>query len=241
MNATFILIVFFALLSAYLASAKSVAVLAIDMQPVFYPGGALSVPGANATNIQYFLVILHKMGYPIVASKDSHPTNHVSFKQWPRHAVKGEQLDNNRFFVGDALFPVVEELAEHIQPKGENPDYDSYSAFFDDGGHDTGLSTYLSSKGYKTLIVLGEAGNYCVKASIIDALNEGFNVLLITDMTNYIPSTPETEEQTLRDINKYAFNRFKTTTSQKFLQNPASFVDFTDYMSLYFDQLRHFL
>jgi nicotinamidase/pyrazinamidase len=206
--------------------------LAVDLQKTFYEGGSLSVPGANSTIIIEFLKTLYKEGYPIVASQDSHPEDHVSFNSdgiWPRHAVKGARLNKNRYFEGDALLEGIEDMVDYVQPKGENPLYDSYSAFFNDGGYKTPLSDYLSKKSYKTLIVLGEAGNYCVKATIIDALIEGFNVILITDMTHYIPSTPETEADTFSEIRKHTRERagFKTVNSEEFLKNPTKYTSFS--------------
>jgi nicotinamidase/pyrazinamidase len=121
---------------------------------------------------------------------------------WPVHGLKGGKYNDHGFWEGDDLLPGLDEISTYIQLKGENPLYDSYSGFSDDGGHKTGLETYLKTNGFTQLIVVGEAGNYCVKASILDALTAGFKVIQISDMTHYIPESAETE--TIHEIQTHA-------------------------------------
>jgi len=123
---------------------------------------------------------------------------------WPVHGLKGGKYNDHGFWKGDDLLPGLDEISTYIQLKGENPLYDSYSGFSDDGGHKTGLETYLKTNGFTQLIVVGEAGNYCVKASILDALTAGFKVIQISDMTHYIPESAETETETIDEIQTHA-------------------------------------
>jgi nicotinamidase/pyrazinamidase len=158
------------------------ALLLVDIQNGFCPGGNLAVPEGDKV-VPVANELIAKGDYDlIVASQDWHPANHGSFASqhgkkeydmgelggkpqmmWPDHCVQGTK---------DAEFhPDLNMGAIHyIQQKGQNPNIDSYSAFRDnDNKATTGLADYLKSKNITQLDICGLATDYCVKSSALDA------------------------------------------------------------------------
>ncbi len=172
-----------------------IGVIVVDVQGDFTEcrQGSLAVPGTDETyldRVEQETRRFKAMGYTVFATQDWHPENHVSFFSnhenarvfdeikingksqvlWPPHCIQG--TPNARVLVDNTLF-------DAIVQKGTHPDYDSYSGFFDDGGDPTGLETILRKRGIKRLIVYGLATDYCVRATVIDALSLGFETVLI--------------------------------------------------------------
>ncbi len=169
------------------------ALLLIDLQNDFLPGGALPVPrGDEVIPIANRLMEKFEL---VIATKDWHPANHQSFATmhamrkpgdiiqlhgltqvlWPIHCVQGTH--------GSAF---AERLQTHkiqqITYKGNHPEVDSYSGFFDNGRKtNTGLDDYLRLKKVSELYVMGLATDYCVKYTVLDALELGHRTFLITD------------------------------------------------------------
>jgi len=174
------------------------ALLIIDLQHDFLPGGALAVPEGDA------LIPLVNQLQPkfdlVVATQDWHPAHHQSFasehagKQpfdlvqlqgvdqvlWPDHCLQGtrgaafpESLNTNR--------------VEAIFRKGTETIIDSYSAFYDNGHlKSTALADYLKAKAVKEVYVAGLAADFCVYFTAKDALKEGFETYVIEDATRAI-------------------------------------------------------
>lgn len=171
------------------------ALIIVDLQNDFVPGGSLEVPEGNkiipvVNGIQEFFDL-------VVATQDWHPANHKSFASnhpgrkpfekivlngleqtlWPDHCVQGttgaelhKELENNRIA---AIFR-----------KGMNPDIDSYSGFYDNGHIiNTGLAGYLRDKRITELYFCGLAAEICVYYTTKDAVGEGFVASLIEDAT----------------------------------------------------------
>ena len=174
------------------------ALLLIDIQNDFLPGGQLAVPAGdeiipleNALQPQFDLV---------AATQDWHPAGHQSFASshagrsqfeqidlhglpqvlWPDHCTQASD--------GAELAPALRTgRIEAIFRKGMNPDTDSYSAFFDNGHRkSTGLADYLRGRGVTEVFVAGLAADYCVYYSALDALAAGFTTTVITDATRAI-------------------------------------------------------
>jgi len=158
------------------------AVLVVDVQACFVEAenGALPV---SDTDKRYVKKVnrdtkwLSKKGYLIFGSRDYHPANHISFVanggSWPPHCVQtaGDSralVDNNLFF--------------ELVKKGQDPLYDSYSAFKDDGGAETELEAILDAQGVNNLIVYGIATDYCVKFTVLDALALGHRVIVVDNL-----------------------------------------------------------
>jgi nicotinamidase/pyrazinamidase len=169
------------------------ALLLIDIQNDFIPGGALAVPNGDK-----ILDTVNKMQDHfdlVIATQDWHPANHKSFasqhegkqvfdtidldglKQvlWPDHCVQGT--------TGAAFSPKLEiNRIESIFRKGTDANIDSYSGFYDNGHlKSTGLADFLKGKGVTEIYLVGLAGDYCVYFSAKDAIAEGFQTYLIED------------------------------------------------------------
>jgi nicotinamidase/pyrazinamidase len=169
------------------------ALILVDLQNDFLPGGALAVPEGDrvipiANRVQPMFDL-------VVASQDWHPANHGSFADthpgkspgdqielagstqilWPIHCVRGS--------AGARLGPGLDtSLIERIFHKGIDPEIDSYSCFYDNGHRrSTGLADYLADQDVETVYLLGLATEYCVKFSALDAVSEGLAVHLVID------------------------------------------------------------
>ena len=156
------------------------ALLIVDVQNDFCPGGALAVPEGDAVIpvLNQWIDEANARGVPVFASRDWHPRNHISFKDrggpWPPHCVRGT---SGAAFRPDLKLPPDVEIVS----KAEDPDKDSYSAF---GGTD--LADHLRKAKVKTLWLGGLAQDYCVRASALDAIRQGFKVHLIADATRAV-------------------------------------------------------
>jgi nicotinamidase/pyrazinamidase len=151
------------------------ALLITDIQIDFLPGGALPVEGGDQiipvvnNYIEHFqLVKAH-----IIASRDWHPANHVSFKSqggpWPEHCVRGTE---------GAKFSPDMKLPEHtiVISKATDPTHEAYSAF-----DTTNLNIELGRLGIKRLFVAGLATDYCVVNTVLDARKLGFETIVLMD------------------------------------------------------------
>lgn len=178
------------------------ALLIIDVQNGFCPGGNLPVEGGHDI-VPVINRLMEKGGYGlVVASQDWHPADHGSFASqhpgkkpfdmgelggkpqvmWPDHCVQGTK--DAEFHPG-----LKAALVDFVQQKGTDRDVDSYSAFKDnDGAKLTGLAEYLKAKGVTELHVCGLATDYCVKFSVIDAIDmlPGVKVTFIDDASRGI-------------------------------------------------------
>lgn len=169
------------------------ALILVDLQNDFLPGGALPVPDGDAV-----IPIANRVQGAfdlIVATQDWHPANHGSFAAnqpgrnpgdlgelgglpqvlWPVHCVQNTG--------GAAFAPGLEtRRVTWIFPKGTDPTIDSYSGFFDNGQRRaTGLGDYLQGRGVTDVFLLGLATDYCVKATALDARKLGFTTHLIVE------------------------------------------------------------
>jgi len=169
------------------------ALVLVDLQNDFLPGGALAVPRGDEV-IPIANRLQPRFGL-VVATQDWHPPGHGSFAStrpgrkpgelaelaglpqvlWPDHCVQGT--------AGAAFAPTLTMArVEAIVRKGTDPAIDSYSGFFDNGHRkSTGLGDYLKGRGATDLYVLGLATDYCVKFTALDAVRLGFRTFLVQD------------------------------------------------------------
>ncbi|APG50095.1 bifunctional nicotinamidase/pyrazinamidase [Providencia stuartii] len=172
------------------------ALLLVDLQNDFCTGGALAVADSETVikTANKAIELCQRQNIPIIASQDWHPANHLSFAVnsrtqvgdigtlngipqvwWPVHCVQGE--------VGAEFHPELNQDAIcEVFTKGENPQVDSYSAFFDnDKVSQTRLHAWLQEQQITQLFIMGIATDYCVKFTVLDALKLGYNVDVLTD------------------------------------------------------------
>lgn len=174
------------------------ALILVDIQNDFLPGGSLPVPFGN--EIVSLVNELQHSFQLIVATQDWHPRNHKSFASnhtgkvpfekiilhgidqvlWPDHCVQGSP--------GAEFHPDLHmNNVEAIFRKGMNPDIDSYSGFFDNGHKkSTGLAGYLRERKVSRVYICGLAADYCVGFTAKDALKENFETYVIEDATRAI-------------------------------------------------------
>lgn len=160
------------------------ALLVVDLQRDFLPGGALAVPDGDRVVplLQRYLARFERTGLPIVFTRDWHPPDHVSFSvrggPWPPHCVAGTP---GAAFAPGLRLPASTQLCS----KASQPDAEAYSGF-----EGTELAASLRQQGVKRLFVGGLATDYCVKATVLDALREGFEVLLLADAVRAVDLHP---------------------------------------------------
>jgi nicotinamidase/pyrazinamidase len=180
---------------------ESDALIVVDLQPDFMPGGSLAVAGGDEVAVP--IGRLARRFTTVVATQDWHPRGHVSFasshgkqpfesvelyggqqRLWPDHCVAGTP--------GAALHPALpDELVTLILRKGTHKHVDSYSAFRENRGPDgsrprTGLAAWLEERGLKRLFLCGLARDVCVADSAVDAAALGFTVYVIDDLTRAV-------------------------------------------------------
>lgn len=164
------------------------ALLIVDAQNDFLPGGALPVPNGDQI-IEPILNVRDKFDYAIITF-DAHPEDHCSFKEnggiWPKHCV----VDTHGYYYPLEIFSI----ASGFVFKGRSRHFDSYSAFYDDGGGaSTDLTEQLRDKDIDTLYVCGLATEYCVKFTVLDALKNGFKVVVLVDAIRGINNKDESD------------------------------------------------
>ena len=167
------------------------ALLIIDMQRDFLPGGALGVPQGDEVlaPVNRLLRLFSKQGLPVYASRDWHPENHCSFAArggpWPPHCVAGTP---------GAAFPNQLDLPAGaiVVSKADTADLDAYSAF--NGTH---LAAQLRDRGVRRVVVCGLATDYCVLNTAIDARENGFEVLVVPEAMRAVDVAPGDGERAL--------------------------------------------
>lgn len=169
------------------------ALILVDIQNDFCPGGALAVPDGD--QVVAVANRIQKAFDLVVATQDWHPADHKSFADNHENRNPGEVIDLDG--LSQVLWPVhcvqgsdgaafrddldMEGVARVFQ-KGTDAGIDSYSGFFDNGHRKaTGLGDYLRGKKVERVFVMGLATDYCVKFTALDAAKEGFAVTLVED------------------------------------------------------------
>jgi len=194
------------------------ALILVDLQYDFCPGGSLAVARGDETIAIANRVIPHFS--TIVVTQDWHPAEHKSFAvnnpgtkpgdlieldglqqvMWPVHCVQetpGAEIHGGLDRV---------KLAD-VFKKGTDPAYDSYSGFFDNGHKKaTGLGDYLDQRWIKQVYVMGLATDYCVKFTALDALQLGFDVFLIEDGCRAVELQPGDGERAIEEMRAAGVN-----------------------------------
>lgn len=170
------------------------AVLIVDVQVDFLPGGKLAVRHGDEVvpALNRYIAAAGRRLVPVFASRDWHPQNHCSFRvrggPWPEHCVAGTP---------GAAFAAGLELPRGtvVISKATTPDTDAYSAF-----QGTDLAQRLRTLGVKRLLVGGLATDYCVLNTVLDARKEGFDVLLLADAIRAVDVKPGDGDRAEREM-----------------------------------------
>jgi nicotinamidase/pyrazinamidase len=194
------------------------ALIVVDVQPDFMPGGALACHNGDAIVSGIDTLLRKHLFRHVVATQDWHPRGHASFASshpghapfesmslhgkpqtlWPDHCVQGTP--------GAELHPGIDwSPLDVIIRKGSRPDVDSYSGFRENHGPDgerpsTGLAGWLREREVDEVVVCGLARDVCVLWTVQDAIDLGFRAQLLWDLCR--PVTPDTDEATRATLNK---------------------------------------
>lgn len=191
---------------------KDDALLIVDVQNDFLPGGALAVKEGDL--VVPVINRLQTRFKHVIATQDFHPADHGSFAAnhqgknvgefvelagltqilWPVHCVQGTE--------GAEFHPNLNQRQwEAVFQKGKNREVDSYSGFFDNAKRgDTGLGEYLKSLGIQRIFVCGLALDYCVRFTALDASDLGFETFVISDATRAVNIGAEDGAKALEEM-----------------------------------------
>ncbi|MFO7965378.1 MAG: bifunctional nicotinamidase/pyrazinamidase [Desulfobacterales bacterium] len=195
---------------------KGDALIVVDIQNDFMPGGALPVDQGDSfvDRVNALMTLFKPHDFPIVFTQDWHPPDHRSFAGqhpgkkpfdpheepgigpvlWPDHVVQG---------TGGAEFhPDLDiRFAEAIIRKGYHTAIDSYSGFLEnDHKTETGLDGYLHNRGVKRIFICGLAADYCAYFTAADGAEKGYEVFYLSDLTYPVGSPPDSVEKAIEDM-----------------------------------------
>lgn len=192
------------------------ALILVDIQNDFTPGGALPVPGGDAVVPAANRLQDGGRFDLVVATQDWHPAGHGSFAAnhpgrtpgevidlnvlpqilWPTHCVQG--TPGADFVDGLGTIKI-----EKVFTKGTDPAIDSYSGFFDNGRRKaTGLGDYLTARGVRAVYVCGLATDYCVKSTALDARHLGFETYLVEDACRGVNLQPGDVDRAVEEMRR---------------------------------------
>lgn len=194
--------------------AVKIGVIVVDVQGDFtkFKNGSLAVEGtdeAYVKSVEESTKKLKAMGFPIYATQDWHPKNHASFFTnhpgkkafdviklhgkdqvlWPPHCVQNTP---------GAEILLDKKLVKAVIKKGMDPQYDSYSGFQDDGGKKTEMDKILKKDQIKKVVVYGIATDYCVRATALDAVTAGYQVVMIKNLSRGV--APDTSQKAIDEM-----------------------------------------
>lgn len=207
---------------------KGDALIVVDMQNDFMPGGALAVEEGDAfiDGVNRLMKVFKEHDLPIVLTQDWHTPDHNSYASqhpgkepfdpheepgigpvlWPDHCVQGT--------AGAEFHPDLDtRYAETIVRKGYRSEVDSYSGFLEnDHKTETGLDGYLKGRDVKRVFVCGLAADYCTYFTAADGAEKGYEVYYLSDLTNPVGAPPDSVENAVQDMQNKSV-RFVTSTN----------------------------
>ena len=170
----------------------SAALLVVDFQNDFTPGGALAVPHGDEIAPRLNQLAASGRYELVVATRDWHPPEHGSFAErggpWPVHCVRdteGAQLHSG----------LDRELIDVVVDKGQDPGTEGYSGF-----EGTGLGDLLRARGIDAVTVVGLATDYCVKNTALDAVRAGFRTHVDPDAVRGVDVEPGDSDRALEEL-----------------------------------------
>ncbi len=171
------------------------ALIVVDMQMDFMPGGALPVPDGDkiVDRVNEYVKRFSKIGLPVFFTRDWHPKDHISFKDyggpWPPHCVQDTE---GAMFHSDLYIPSDNKF---IISKGTSKDFDAYSGF-----QGTVLDDLLRERGVRRIFVCGVATDYCVKNTVIGGINLGYQTFLLLDAIKGVDVNKGDSEKAIREM-----------------------------------------
>jgi nicotinamidase/pyrazinamidase len=190
------------------------ALIVVDIQNDFLPGGRLAVPDGDKI-IPKVNDLIKKFDL-VIATQDWHPANHISFAEnhkgkkpgdkitvegveqilWPLHCVQNT-------FGAEFAKDLLKDKFTAVIRKGTDPMIDSYSGFFDNARKkDTGLDNLLKSLNVSEVYIVGLATDYCVKFTALDAVSLGYKTHVIRDACMGVNLKPNDTENALNELKK---------------------------------------
>jgi len=172
------------------------ALIVVDVQNDFLPGGSLAVPQGDEVIavLNRYIAAFHARELPIFATRDWHPPDHCSFQQqggpWPPHCIADTP---------GAAFPAALEFPPdaHIISKATTLTKDAYSGF-----EGTRLNELLQVAGIRRVFVGGLATDYCVRATVLDGLKQGFKVTVLMDAIKGVDIKPEDSANAIKEMER---------------------------------------
>jgi nicotinamidase/pyrazinamidase len=197
------------------------ALVITDFQNDFTPGGALPVEGGDEIADP-----INRLAYHfefVVATRDWHPQNHGSFEGvevdmdkwegtdppgiWPIHCVAGSE--------GAQLHPALDQSkVDLVLDKGQSPHSQGYSSF-----HGSGLAKVLRERGVERVYVTGLTTDYCVKNTVLDAIKENFDTVLVEDAIRAVNVKPGDSERAIEEMRSAGA---QVMTSQEVIESRAA-------------------
>ncbi len=175
---------------------QSDALIVVDVQRDFYPGGGLAVPGGDQVvpALRRYIELFEGRNLPVVYTRDWHPPGHCSFQEeggpWPVHCLadsKGAEFHPD--------LPIIKGAV--IISKAITKEREAYSGF-----QGTGLEEMLRRRGVERILVGGLATDYCVKQTSLDGLKAGFAVVILLDSVRAVDVKPGDGARALEDLTR---------------------------------------
>jgi nicotinamidase/pyrazinamidase len=168
------------------------ALIVVDVQNDFCAGGALAVPGGDDV-VEVINWLMPAFDH-VIATQDFHPSGHSSFVEqgghWPEHCVQGT--------LGAEFHPGLDtDKINRVVQKGTDPATDGYSGFAG-----TNLADVLGSLDVTRVFVTGLATDYCVKATAVEAIENGFDVVVVTDAIAAVDGEPGDGKKAIDEMRK---------------------------------------
>lgn len=168
------------------------ALIVVDVQNDFCPGGKLAVPDGDKV-VPVINELVPRFGL-VIATQDFHPPGHSSFESqggpWPEHCVQGTK--------GAEFHPELDvSKADEVVQKGTDIETDGYSGFAG-----TDLADRLRARGVRRVVVAGLATDYCVRATTIEAIEHGFDAAVVSDAVRAVNVQPGDGDAALQEMER---------------------------------------
>jgi len=175
------------------------ALVIIDVQNDFCPGGALPVTGGDQVvpALNRYIETFTRSNLPIIATRDWHPEKTKHFTGygglWPPHCIQGSK---GAEFRADLALPADAVIVS----SGTGPDEEGYSGFDGRDDQGTSLADVLRKRGVERIFVGGLATDYCVKHTVLDGLKQGFKVTVLKDAIRGVNLKPDDSDRALAEM-----------------------------------------